>query len=284
MAPEGRRTFSMTIQEQLSLKEAALYSCLHRHTRLGIAFSGGVDSTVLLAAALRVLGNRVVALTAVSPIHPSGEKEAASEMASRMGVSHILFPSQEMDDPAFTANSPDRCYRCKTGLFTLMRYKAADSGIIVLAHGANVDDLSDYRPGFKAAHELGVVAPLIEAGLNKADVRGLARRWGLENWNRPAMACLATRIPYGTPIQLHILKQIDQSEAFLRKLGVPHCRVRHYGNLARIETSPDRIALLAEPGMRARIVTHMRHMGYAHICLDLEGYASGKMNRGIEKK
>ncbi|KJS29086.1 MAG: hypothetical protein VR64_21670 [Desulfatitalea sp. BRH_c12] len=265
------------------MKEAALYSCLHRFTRLGVAFSGGVDSTVLLAAAFRVLGSRVVALTAMSPIHPSGEKEASIEVASRMGVTHILFPSQEMDDPAFTANSPDRCYHCKTGLFSSMGLKAADSGITVLAHGANVDDLSDYRPGFRAAHELGVVAPLIEAGLNKADVRGLARRWGLENWNRPAMACLATRIPYGTPIQLHILKQIDRAEAFLRELGVLHCRVRHYGNLARIETGPEQIALLIEPGLRERIVTQLRQMGYAHICLDLEGYAPGKMNRDIEK-
>ncbi|RJQ70966.1 MAG: ATP-dependent sacrificial sulfur transferase LarE [Desulfobacteraceae bacterium] len=273
----------MFTEDQMILekKHIELNHCLKKFASLGVAFSGGVDSSLLLAAARQVLGARVIAFTAHSEVHPAGEKEAAIEIARQMGVQHVLFASGEMDDPAFTANPSDRCYHCKKGLLKLMWAQADALGVQALAHGANLDDLSDFRPGFKATEEMGIAAPLIEAGLSKADVRGLAKRLGLSNWDRPAMACLATRIPYGTPIQGSALSRIDKAEAFIRRLGAIHCRVRHHGNLARIEIDPNAVELFAGPRIRGQIVSKLRELGYAHICLDLEGYASGKMNRDI---
>ncbi|MFZ1985408.1 MAG: ATP-dependent sacrificial sulfur transferase LarE [Desulfatitalea sp.] len=265
----------------LSQKEAKLIECLKRYATLGVAFSGGVDSTLLLAAAQRVLGQRVVALTAQSDIHPSGEREQALALARQLGVRHILFETHELDDPLFTANSPDRCYHCKKSLFSAIQREATVLGIETLAHGANLDDLSDFRPGFKAAREMGIAAPLIDAGLTKTDIRRLAQRLGLSNWDRPAMACLATRVPYGLTIDPQMLARIDKAETCLRGLGVVRCRVRHHGNLARIEADPADMVQLAEPQCRARVVTALRGLGYAYVCLDLEGYLSGKMNRDL---
>lgn len=265
----------------LSRKQAALNACLGKFDNLGVALSGGVDSTLLVAAALQVLGDRVVAFSAQSPIHPSAEMQNAADIARELGVRHVVFASSELDDPLFSANSSQRCYHCKKRLFSAMRIKAADAGVQVLAHGANMDDLSDFRPGFKAAQELGIEAPLIAAGLSKADIRALARQMGLSNWDRPAMACLASRIPYGTAIEASVLARIDEAETFLRRLGAVQCRVRHYGSLARIEIDSNQIALLAESHTRKQVVRKLRELGYAHICLDLEGYAPGKMNRDL---
>ncbi len=272
-----------TIEEQeLICKQERLVVYLKRFDALGVAFSGGVDSTFLLAMAQRVLGQRVVAFTGISKLQPSGELAHAIEMARMLGVRHISFETRELADPRFIANPPERCYHCKSGLFTLMREQAECVGIAFLAHGANVDDLSDFRPGFKAAEEMGVSAPLIQAGLRKSDIRQLARRMGLPNWQRPAMACLASRIPYGMPIKENILARIDRAEAALRQLGVGQCRVRHHGSLARIEVDAAQILWLAEPHLRAQVVAALHTLGYAHICLDLEGYSSGKMNRDLK--
>ena len=232
---------------------------------MGVAFSGGVDSTLLLAAAQRQLGGHVVALTAVSSIHPSGEKELAVELAERLGVRHVLFATDELSDPDFRSNPVDRCYYCKRALFAAMQRQAVSLGLQVIAHGANLDDMSDFRPGFRAARECRVAAPLIDAGLSKIEIRQLARQWGLANWDRPAMACLATRIPYDTPIQSTAVRQ---------------CRVRHYGDMARIETEAEKISQLVDSQVRLEIVKGLRALGYEHVCLDLEGYTSGKMNRG----
>ena len=274
----------MTSEEKdssLDLKERALLAVLDRYTSLGVAFSGGVDSTLLLAAAKRRLGERVIAFTAVSAIHPRGERELAVEMANAIGVRHVLFDSDELADPAFVRNTVQRCYFCKRGLFAAVRRQATALGIQTVAHGANRDDLSDYRPGFRAAQEMEVVAPLIEAGLGKDDIRRLAHRWGLGNWDRPAMACLATRIPYNTEIRATDLTRIDAAESVLRKLGVARCRVRHHGGLACIETDAGQLQRLSEPEMRTQIVAALRSLGYAQVCLDLEGYVSGKMNRAM---
>ena len=267
--------------QELRRKEERLKKCLGQYDSLGVAFSGGVDSTLLLAAAKRVLGERAVAFTGVSELHPSGEKAQAIEMARQLGVRHILFETQELADPRFTANSAERCYHCKIGLFSIMRRKADALGISTLAHGANVDDLSDFRPGFKAAKEMRIVAPLIDADLNKTAIRQMARSMGLSNWQRPAMACLASRIPYGVPIEKQLLARIDQAENELHRLGIAHCRVRHHGNLVRIEVDPADIPRLAEPELRSQLVAALRGLGYAHVCLDLEGYAPGKMNRDL---
>jgi len=263
-------------------KEKKLITRLTGFNTLIVAFSGGVDSTLLLAVAGRVLGDRVIAITAESDIHPTGETALAAALAERIGVRHIVLPSDELADPSFTANPPDRCYHCKKRLMTGLIAKAEELGFENVAHGANVDDLSDHRPGFKAAQELGITAPLIDAGLTKADIRDLARQMGLPNWNRPAMACLASRIPYGTQISPQILLQIDKSETYIRQLGLINCRVRHHGSLARIEVDPHDIYRVMQPDIRDRIVSRLRQLGYAHVCLDLEGYVPGKMNRELE--
>jgi pyridinium-3,5-biscarboxylic acid mononucleotide sulfurtransferase len=268
-------------QTQLGQKQERLDSILKKYKSLGVAFSGGVDSTLLLAAAQRQLGDKVVAFTAESPVNPNGEKEAAVEIALALGVRHVLFSSHEMDDPEFRGNPIDRCYHCKTDLFKTMWAEAKALGIESLAHGANMDDLSDYRPGFKAAQEMGVDAPLNEAGLTKADIRGLAKRLRLSNWDRPAMACLASRIPYGTPIDTATLSRIDKAERFIRGLGVAFCRVRAHGSVARIEIDPLDLVRFVQSGTRQELVKKLRELGFAHIALDLEGYSSGKMNRDL---
>lgn len=265
----------------LEAKKKALYENLSRYPSLGVAFSGGVDSSFLLAVARHVLGHRVVAMTGQSPIHPSGEKEAAIALAKQLGVRHILFDTHELDNPDFVRNGHQRCYHCKLGLLQAMQRIAQKQGIAMLAHGANVDDLSDFRPGFQAAQEMGVAAPLVDVGLTKVQIRELARQMGLSNWDRPAMACLATRIGYGIIIDRHLLDRIDRAERVLRNMGITACRVRHHDHLARIEVAPSQLPRLIDPQRRKAIVQAFQKLGYHHIALDLEGYISGKMNRGV---
>jgi pyridinium-3,5-biscarboxylic acid mononucleotide sulfurtransferase len=267
-------------QNDLYHKLHKLHAFLRRSEPLGVAFSGGVDSTLLLAAALQVPGNEIVAFTADSAVQPSGEMDNAVALARELKVRHVVFATHEIELAQFRANSPQRCYHCKRHLLAQMQMQAEQIGIRTLAHGANIDDLSDFRPGFRAAREMGVIAPLIEAQLTKKEIRALARILGLSNWNRPAMACLATRVPYGIPIDPGMLAQIDQAESIVRQISGGHCRVRHHGDVARIETDAATVTRLARPRTRRQIVEALRALGYAHVCLDLEGYVSGKMNRG----
>ena len=269
------------VSHGLAPKQEKLFAHLKRFESLGVAFSGGVDSTLLLAAAKHVLGDRAVALTARSPTHPSRELVLAEEMVKKIRIKHIIFDTHEMNDEDFTTNGPERCYHCKRVLFGAMQQAAQKVGIHTIAHGVNVDDLSDFRPGMQAAEELGIETPLVEAGLTKSNVRQLARQMGLDNWQRPAMACLATRIPYGTTILPEMLERIDAAEEILWRLGVPYCRVRHHGAIARIEVRAVDLERLAGPGIRTEVVEQLRRLGYDHVCLDLEGYLSGKMNREL---
>lgn len=270
--------------ENLEIKKEKLISILKHYSPLAIAFSGGVDSTFLLAVAHDLLGKKVTAITAKSPVHPARETEFATGFAQRHGIRHIIIQPDEMNIPAFTANNRDRCYVCKKNLFPKMVEAASKMGITKLAHGANTDDLKDFRPGFSAASELGVAAPMIEAGLSKQDIRDLSKKMRLETWDKPAMACLATRIPYGTPVTEERLKMIEDAENALIDLGFSACRVRHHGDLARIEVAGGDFGRMIKKKERESVVEKVKKAGYLYVSMDLEGYIQGSMNRSAGRK
>ena len=243
-----------------------------------VAFSGGVDSSFLLAAAVHALGEKAVAATARSELYPEEELRQACDMAEKLGARHIIFESDELDAPNFADNPPDRCYFCKKELFGKLREIAAKEGISWVVHAAQVDDLTDHRPGFRAADELGVRAPLIEAGLTKHDIRAISKKWGLETWDKPAMACLASRFPYGDRITADKLHQVAVAEQALRQMGFRQFRVRHHGQVARIELPIAQLPRLLEESRRAQIVGDFRALGFVYVTLDLAGYRSGSMN------
>jgi uncharacterized protein len=203
-------------------------------------------------------------------------------MAREIGVQHLLVNSSELDDPEYVANSPERCYHCKRSRFDMLLKLAREKGYTHVADGSNLDDLADHRPGMKASRELGVRSPLVEAALTKADVRALSRTMGLSTWDRPSGACLASRIPYGTPITLERLRQIDEAEQFLRSLGISQVRVRLHGDVARIEVEGDNVLLLVEN--RSAIVRQLRGLGFSYVTADLEGYRTGSLNEVLIEK
>jgi len=262
-------------------KQQLLLSVLKTSDSLAVAFSGGADSSFLLAAAHQALEENVMAVTAVSPIHSRREKQAAISFVKRLGVRHILIKTDEMTIPEFVANTKDRCYVCKKLMFREIAKAADAANISHIAHGANMDDLNDFRPGFKAAEEMGVSAPLIDAGLSKADIRRLSQEMKLPSWNRPDMACLATRIPYNTPISSDKLKMIEDAEEYLLSLGISTCRVRHHGDIARIEVLPAEFDLIIEH--RQSVIGKLKKIGFVHIALDLAGYMQGSMNNTLNK-
>lgn len=262
-------------------KKAKLIQDLSGLDSLLVAFSGGVDSALLLSVAHQALGEKVLGVTAASPIHAAAEKSEAVDFAKVNHVQHMVIDSEEMNLPEFRANGPDRCYHCKKALAEQLMHVADGRDIRHVAHGANTDDLSDYRPGFKAAQEAGLLAPLVDAGLNKAEIRFLAREMGLCVWDRPADACLISRLPYGTPVTHERLGMVEKAEAFLKSKGFGQLRVRHHGVLARIETGDDTFNRMMDRTLREEIVEAFRAIGFAHVALDLEGYLSGKMNREL---
>lgn len=268
-------------ENSIQIKKDKLYRYLRGVQSLMVGFSGGVDSSLLLAAAHHVLGDRVIAVTATSATHPKTEMDYAAKMAGEIGVRHLFFETHEMDDVRFTSNGPDRCYHCKKRLFGAMRELADQMGFETLSHGANLDDHSDYRPGFKAAEELNVEAPLSRVGFTKSEIRQLAKTMGLSSWNRPSMACLATRIPYGVSIEQDLLARIDEAETIVRRSGASHCRVRHHGTIARIELNVTDMEKLMHPKIRQKITEGIRALGYKFVCMDMEGFESGKMNREL---
>ncbi len=268
------------IDDELKNKRDRLIAILKGLDSLVVAFSGGVDSTLLLAAARDALGDRVLAVTAESPIHPRAETESAMNLARGLGVRLIRFQSGEMALPDFRSNPKRRCYLCKKSMLSEVFKIAAENGIPHVAHGANLDDLDDFRPGFKAAKEMGVLAPLMDAGLAKSDVRALSKAMNLETWNKPAMACLASRVPYQTTITPEILAMVEQAETVLMDLGFKACRLRHHGPVARIEVPPGDIPMMLAEPLRNKIVHRLRNIGYLHVSLDLEGYVQGSLNRG----
>ena len=262
-------------------KKKRLIEILNGYPTLAVAYSGGVDSTFLLAAAQEALGECVTAVTVDSPIHSRREIREARDLAEALGVRHVTIPLDGLAAPGFAANPPERCYICKQFIFSEIIRAAASHGIQRIAHGVNLDDLEDYRPGLKAAEELGIVSPLAAAGLTKADIRALSRKMKLPTWNKPAMACLASRIPYGRPITRENLKMVEMAEESLLELGFIGSRVRHHGSVARIEVAAGDLKKALHKALRAEIVRRLKRIGYRHVAVDLEGYVQGSLNRAV---
>lgn len=262
-------------------REATLFERLGGLSSLLVAYSGGVDSAYLAWAASRVLGPRALAVTADSPSYPARHRTMALEVVSRFGLRHEFIRTAELDRPAYRANAPDRCYHCKQELYAQLARLAVDRGIAAVADGSNADDRGDYRPGRRAARELGVISPLDEAGLTKADIRVLSREAGLPTWDEPASACLSSRIPYHSEVTAEKLRAIEQAEDAIRALGFRVVRVRHHGDVARIETSPDELARMIEPATAAAVDAAVRAAGFRYVAVDLRGYRLGSLNEGL---
>ena len=249
-----------------------------------VAFSGGVDSTFLLKVAHMVLGERAVALTASSPTAPPGELEAAEELARLVGCRHIVISSHELDNPSFTQNPVNRCYFCKDELYRVSRLQADGLEISTVVDGTNLDDLKDHRPGLKAAKEWRIRHPLVEAGMAKEEIRRYSRELNLPSWNKPAIACLSSRFPYGIEINVERLQKIAACERFLQELRFREFRVRYHGELVRIEVAPEEIQRFFEPGTREAIVEKFKEVGFSFVSLDLQGYRTGSMNEPLGAK
>ena len=260
-------------------KKEILIKNLRQLDSLLIAFSGGVDSTFLLAVAHDVLKDRVTAVTASSATYPLKEQKKSIEFALKNNIKHIITHSDEVDLPEFSSNTPDRCYHCKKLLSLELKKIAEELKIQHIALAVNADDLSDYRPGIRAAGEMGLINPLVDAQLTKEDIRILSKEMGLPTWNKPAMACLASRVPYGERITEEKLKMIEAAEDFLIVNGFLQCRVRHHGSVARIEVNCSDITRITEEKLRKKIIEKFKQIGFLHIALDLEGYTTGSLNR-----
>ncbi|MCM8747148.1 ATP-dependent sacrificial sulfur transferase LarE [Thermomicrobium sp. CFH 73360] len=246
-----------------------------------VAFSAGVDSTFLLYASRQALGDHVIAATGLSETYPEEEIAEARQLARELGVRHVMVRTEELTNPRYTMNSHQRCFFCKNELYGKLRELARAEGYAAIVDGTNADDLRDYRPGLRAAQQLGVLHPLAEVGLTKQEIRELSRIFGLRTWNKPAYACLSSRFPYGTQITVEKLRQVAAAERALRELGFRAFRVRHHEQIARLELQPEDLPRAIE--RRQEIVARLRALGYEFITLDLEGYRSGSFNRTLPK-
>ncbi len=244
-----------------------------------VAYSGGVDSSFLAAVAHDVLEERALCVTARSPAVPASELAQAEELARRLGLRHRVIETREMERPGYVQNSPARCFHCKDELYSALLALARAEGFDWVADGTNADDLDDYRPGLAAARQHGVRSPLLEAGLTKVEIRELSRQMGLPTWDKPASPCLASRIPYGTPVTVEALERIERAEEFMRSLGLRVLRVRHHGTLARIETDEEGMRVVM--ARREEVVEALRSLGYLHVALDLAGYRRGSLNAAL---
>jgi uncharacterized protein len=263
--------------ETLDAKRARLRAALEATAGVMVAFSGGADSAFLLAAAAEALGERAVAATGVSPSLAQRELDDARGFADELGVRHLIVRTLEQERPGYLANGRDRCYFCKSELFDVLKPLAATEGL-ALATGTNADDLGDHRPGLRAAAERGVLTPLADAGFGKADVRAASRAMELRTWDKPAAACLASRVAYGLAVSPVRLSRVERAEALVRSFGIAQLRVRDHGDLARVEVPVGDLPRLVGPAVRERLAAGLRELGFAYVTLDLDGFRSGSMN------
>jgi uncharacterized protein len=264
---------------ELAPKRDRLLQIMRQYGRVAVAFSGGIDSTVVAKAARLALDDRAVAVTAVSASLAAGELVEAEKLAKLIGIRHRVLHTDEFNNQNYVQNAPNRCYFCKSELYTQLERLLPELGVDVIANGANTDDTGDWRPGMKAATEHHVHSPLIEAGLSKSDVRQLAQHWGLPTWDKPATPCLSSRIAYGLEVTPERVAQIDAAERFLRDHGLRELRVRYpQPNVARIEVPVSELHRLVEARLRNDLVSHFKSLGFQSVTLDLEGFRSGSMN------
>src|SRR5260370_29687053 len=268
-----------SLPADLQAKQERLLEILRGLGGVAVAFSGGIDSTVVAKAAFQALGERAIAITADSPSVPRSEIADACSLAQQIGIRHRLVATDEFEDPAYVRNDGTRCYFCKSELYSRIETLLPELGVSVSCSGANLDDQGDYRPGLKAAAEHAVRHPLQEAGYTKADVRALARAWDLPTWDKPASPCLSSRLAPGVEVTHERTRRVEEAEIYLRSLGYRECRVRlHHGELARIEVPAAELSRLANPAIREDLVRRLKELGFQYVTLDLEGFRSGSLN------